>query len=337
MKLKAVVVALGVMFSTAVLADSTHESNNNGNNSQTQLQGQGQQQKQNQTQSQIANGGQGGSGVGIGVGVGLGGEGGKGGNATSNSSAQGGNATARGGNARSNSSSNSNSFSNSNSRSNSRSSAVASPTATNTTTASPTSTSTSGVTASGNTSGTGGSSSVNYTSSTPEAPNKVKIVDTPAVFAPAIGTSAPCAVAASGGLAGMGFGISAGKAFIDDSCTAREDQRLDVETARTLSSMGKNDMASEVLCSNPRLRERAPKACNVPPKAEVKKPDRVSFVTGFPAIHRLSCKLRGETWVSSRFQLGVIMRAIIIEEERFAEILEILKKQCVTDNPFLML
>jgi hypothetical protein len=30
------------------------------------------------------------------------------------------------------------------------------------------------------------------------------------------------------------------------------------------------------------------------------------------------------------------MRAIIIEEERFAEILEILKKQCVTDNPFLM-
>jgi hypothetical protein len=275
MKLKAVVVALGVMFSTAVLADSTHESNNNGNNSQTQLQGQGQQQKQNQTQSQIANGGQGGSGVGIGVGVGLGGEGGKGGNATSNSSAQGGNATARGGNARSNS----NSLSNSNSRSNSHSSAVANPTATNTTTASPTSTSTSGVTASGNTSGTGGSSSVNYTSSTPEAPNKVKIVDTPAVFAPAIGTSAPCAVAASGGLAGMGFGISAGKAFIDDSCTAREDQRLDVETARTLSSMGKNDMASEVLCSNPRLRERAPKACNVPPKAEVKQPERVSFVT----------------------------------------------------------
>jgi hypothetical protein len=112
------------------------------------------------------------------------------------------------------------------------------------------------------------STSVRVEGDTYNAPGSLKIRNTPDVFAPAIGMSAPCAVAASGGISVPGFGGSFGKAFIDTDCTVRETQRLDVETARVLASMGQAAMAAEVLCSNPRLRASAPKACAGSPGAQ---------------------------------------------------------------------
>ncbi len=64
------------------------------------------------------------------------------------------------------------------------------------------------------------------------------------VYAPAIGVSAPCLIATSGGLTGVGFGIALGTNTEDPGCTLRE-------TSRLLYAIGQPLAAARVMCSNP--------------------------------------------------------------------------------------
>lgn len=72
----------------------------------------------------------------------------------------------------------------------------------------------------------------------------LRIRTTPDVFAPAIGVSAPCQTALSGGVSVMGFGGSLGGSKEDTGCTMRE-------TARVLSEMGQPAAGLRVMCNNP--------------------------------------------------------------------------------------
>ena len=90
------------------------------------------------------------------------------------------------------------------------------------------------------------------------------------VYAPAIGVSAPCLIATSGGLTGVGFGLALGTNTEDPGCTLRE-------TSRLLYSIGQHVAAAKVMCANPIAREAlgevicappplpAPKACYTDP------------------------------------------------------------------------
>ena len=63
------------------------------------------------------------------------------------------------------------------------------------------------------------------------------------VYAPAIGVSAPCLIAASGGVTGLGFGVALGTNLEDAGCTLRE-------TSRLLFSIGQTQAAARVMCAN---------------------------------------------------------------------------------------
>ena len=63
------------------------------------------------------------------------------------------------------------------------------------------------------------------------------------VYAPSIGVSAPCLIAASGGVTGLGFGVALGTNLEDAGCTLRE-------TSRLLFSIGQTQAAAKVMCAN---------------------------------------------------------------------------------------
>lgn len=66
--------------------------------------------------------------------------------------------------------------------------------------------------------------------------------------APTIFPTANCTVASSFGVQGMSFGIAGGAATIDASCET-------IEQAKAAQALGQSDVAREVLCSLPRIRE----------------------------------------------------------------------------------
>ena len=81
----------------------------------------------------------------------------------------------------------------------------------------------------------------------------------PTVTPPTVGMTANCMIGASGGIAGLGFGISGGGGIEDKECTLRE-------TARLLFGLGENEAAVKVLCNNRLIADAIGDRCFPVPK-----------------------------------------------------------------------
>lgn len=92
----------------------------------------------------------------------------------------------------------------------------------------------------------------------------------PQVYAPSIGTSAPCRYAVSLGGAVAGFGIAGGAAVNDEECQLREDVRV-------LAQMGEAVGAMSLMCAKESVRAAMPTKC-----AEVQKASGVGQPTPTP-------------------------------------------------------
>jgi hypothetical protein len=96
-------------------------------------------------------------------------------------------------------------------------------------------------------------------------PDKTTIKNVPAVFAPNAYPTAPCRVAASGGIGFAGFGASGGGSKEDKECTRRETARMfwafDQQEAALkllcLSEVAQHDLADECGAMIPSLRAAA--------------------------------------------------------------------------------
>lgn len=114
---------------------------------------------------------------------------------------------------------------------------------------------------SGSAANQGNAQNINFNT---DGSGSLRIRTTPDVFAPAIGVSAPCQTALSGGVSVMGFGGSLGGSKEDTGCTMRE-------TARVLSEMGQTAAGLRVMCNNPMAAKALGEAiCPVDLTAEAK-------------------------------------------------------------------
>ncbi len=72
----------------------------------------------------------------------------------------------------------------------------------------------------------------------------IRIKNTPSPDAPSISPSHPCALVWTAAASGAGFGVSGGKAYVDEKCNIRE-------WARLMFQMGARDAALYVMCQQP--------------------------------------------------------------------------------------
>lgn len=188
----------------------------------------------------------GGTGVGVGVGVGVGGQGGKGGNAH-----------ATGGNAKVGDISNRNNNANRNNNRNTNTNVLGQQQGQGQ--------------LQGQKQGQGQSQSTKNANNSKQQTNvnvegdhyEAPDIPVATAYAPPIQPTAPCALPITGGVQLMTWGASAGTAYIVEECEKREHQRMDVESAAKLATIGMGEMAKELLCSNPEIARKAPKACGV--------------------------------------------------------------------------
>ena len=74
-------------------------------------------------------------------------------------------------------------------------------------------------------------------------PDKIEVKSVPSVFAPGAYPTAPCRIAASGGVGLLGVGVSGGGSKEDKECTRRE-------TARMFWAFGQPEAALTLLCAS---------------------------------------------------------------------------------------
>jgi hypothetical protein len=93
-----------------------------------------------------------------------------------------------------------------------------------------------------------------------EVSGTTTVKNTPQVYSPSIGVSAPCMTALSGGVSVPGFGFGLGGSLEDHGCTAREN-------ARVLAQLGDAASAMAVMCSQESVRKAMPTKCDAALKA----------------------------------------------------------------------